>query len=123
MSNKMVDCIFCKIIAGEAPSNIIFENNEVVAFKPLNEVTKGHTLVIPKKHFENIFDIENEILEKLISTTKELSQKLLKDNDATGINLLHASGRDAQQSVFHFHLHIVPRYPNDGMDLWLREKL
>jgi len=119
----MNNCIFCKIIAKEAPSKIIFENGDVLALKPLREVSRGHTLIIPKKHFENIFDIKKDKLEKLIAVSKDLSEKLARENSATGINLLHASGKDAQQSVFHFHLHIVPRYENDGLDLWLREKL
>jgi len=120
---KNSKCIFCKIIAKEASSQIIFENEDILAFKPLEEVSKGHTLVVPKKHFENIFDIEKDKLEKLIAVSKDLSKKLAKENSATGINLLHASGKDAQQSVFHFHLHIIPRYEKDGLDLWLREKL
>lgn len=119
----MSNCIFCKIIAKETSSQIIFENEDILAFKPLEEVSRGHTLVVPKKHFENIFDIEKDNLEKLIAVSKNLSEKLVKENSATGINLLHASGKDAQQSVFHFHLHIVPRYEKDGLDLWLREKL
>lgn len=91
-STKNSKCIFCKIIAKEAPSKIIFENEDILAFKPLEEVSKGHTLVVPKKHFENIFDIEEDKLEKLIAVSKDLSEKLAKENGATGINLLHASG-------------------------------
>lgn len=119
----MNECIFCKIINKEVPAKIVFENNDILALVPKGEVSKGHTLIIPKKHFENIFDIDKNILEKLIAASKDLSEQLAKENNATGINLLHASGKDAQQSVFHFHLHIVPRYENDGLDLWLREKL
>lgn len=119
----MDNCIFCKIINKEAPVKIVFENDEILALVPKGEISKGHTLVIPKTHFENIFDIDKNILEKLIAVSKDLSETLTKENNATGINLLHASGKDAQQSVFHFHLHIVPRYENDGLDLWLREKL
>jgi len=119
----MKECIFCKIINKESPSKIVFENNDILAIAPKEEISKGHTLVIPKTHFENIFDIDKNILEKLIAVSKDLSATLAKENNATGINLLHASGKDAQQSVFHFHLHIVPRYENDGLDLWLREKL
>jgi histidine triad (HIT) family protein len=119
----MENCIFCKIINKKAPAKIVFENDDILALVPKGEISKGHTLVIPKKHFENIFDIDKNILEKLIAVSKDLSETLTKENNATGINLLHASGKDAQQSVFHFHFHIVPRYENDGLDLWLREKL
>lgn len=119
----MDNCIFCKINNKEAPAKIVFENDDILAFVPIKQVSKGHTLVVPKNHFENIFDINKNTLEKMIAVSKDLSGQLTKENNATGINLLHASGKDAQQSVFHFHLHIVPRYENDGLDLWLREKL
>lgn len=119
----MNNCIFCKINNKEAPAKIVFENDDILAFVPKEQVSKGHTLVVPKNHFENIFDIDKTTLEKLIAVSKDLSEQLIKENNATGINLLHASGKDAQQSVFHFHLHVVPRYENDGLDLWLREKL
>ena len=119
----MKECIFCEIVSKKASAKIIFENEIVLAFKPLHQISKGHTLVVPKKHFESIFDIDKDILEKLIAVSKDLSEQLVKEHNATGINLLHASGKDAQQSVFHFHFHIVPRYKNDGLDLWLREKL
>ncbi len=120
---NMNNCIFCKIIAKKAPAKIVFENEDILAFVPKEQVSKGHTLVVPRVHFENVFDIGKNILEKLIAVSKGLSEKLAKENNATGVNLLHASGKDAQQSVFHFHLHVVPRYENDGLDLWLREKL
>ena len=118
----MNECIFCKIINKKSPAKIILENDEILVLKPIKEVSKGHTLVIPKKHFKNIFDIDKNTLKKLIVISKDLSETLVKENNATGINLLHASGKDAQQSVFHFHLHIIPRYKNDRLDLWLREK-
>ena len=119
----MNNCIFCKIISKEAHAKIVFENEDILAFVPKEQVSKGHTLVVPRVHFENIFDIDKNTLEKLIAVSKDLSEQLAKENNATGVNLLHASGKDAQQSVFHFHLHVVPRHENDGLDLWLREKL
>ncbi len=119
----MKDCIFCKIVNKEVPAKVIFENDEFLAFPPIEQVSKGHTLLIPKKHFENIFDFESGSLERLMGIAQEIAKGLVEENDATGINLLHASGKDAQQSVFHFHLHIVPRYKDDGLDLWLRNKL
>ena len=119
----MNNCILCKINNKESPAKIVFENNDILAFIPRKPISKGHTLVITKKHFENIFDIDKNILAELFTVSKGLSEDLIKENTATGINLLHASGKDAQQSVFHFHLHIVPRYKNDGLDLWLRGKI
>lgn len=119
----MENCIFCKIINKKLTATIIFENDEFLAFKPINQISKGHTLLIPKKHQENIFDINIKSFERLAGVAQKLSKELVEINSASGINLLHASGKDAQQSVFHFHLHIVPRYKEDGLDLWLRNKL
>ena len=116
----MENCIFSKIIKGEVATQKVYENESVLAFISKEQVSKGHTLVIPKEHFENIFDISEKALAEVMAVSKELSQKYQMEFDATGINILHASGKDAQQSVFHFHIHIVPRYPNDGLDLWIK---
>ncbi|MBI4232574.1 HIT domain-containing protein [Candidatus Peregrinibacteria bacterium] len=113
-------CQFCKIIAGKAPASVVFENENLIAFSPLKEVSPGHTLLIPKRHFKDIFEMDEETMALLGVAAKELSELLTLKNSATGINILHASGKDAQQSVFHFHLHIVPRYPSDNLDLWLK---
>jgi histidine triad (HIT) family protein len=119
----MENCVFCKIVKKELPATIVFENDEFLAFYPLEQVTEGHTLVIPKKHFENVFDFESLSLERLMGVSQIVAKRLVDKNGATGINLLNASGKDAQQSVLHFHLHVVPRYKDDGLDLWLRNKL
>jgi len=113
-----MDCIFCKIVKGEAPAKKVYENEKVLAFLTIGPISRGHLLVIPKKHFENIFDIDEDYLKEIIFATKKISQKLKKNLKADGVNILHASGKDAQQSVFHFHLHLVPRYKNDGIDTW-----
>lgn len=122
-TTKYNNCVFCKIIKKELPSKVIFENEEFLAFLSTGPVSRGHTLLIPKKHFSDIFEFETKYLERLIGVAKKISKKLVKDNNATGINLLQSNGKDAQQSVFHFHLHIVPRYKKDGLDLWLKNKL
>jgi histidine triad (HIT) family protein len=119
----MENCVFCKIINKELPSSVFFESEEFLAFSPLDQVSKGHTLLIPKKHQADIFDIDKDSLQRLAGVAQELAKELVRVHGATGVNLLNASGKDAQQSVFHFHLHIVPRYENDGLDLWLRNKL
>jgi histidine triad (HIT) family protein len=119
----MDECIFCKIIDKQAPARIFYEDKRIIAFEPLNKVSKGHTLVVPKRHSKDIYDIPEGYLEKLVVVSKRLSLELSKENKATGINLLNANGKDAQQSVFHFHLHLIPRYPNDGLDLWVKNKL
>lgn len=116
-------CIFCKIISKEAPADIVFEDDSTLAFAAKDPVSKGHTLVIPKTHVENLFGISSQELASLGTTVQKVAVQL-KDNDkATGMNLLHASGKDAQQSVFHFHFHLVPRYLNDDLDLWIKQGL
>lgn len=119
----MQDCVFCRIVKKESPTVTRFENAVSLVFVPLDPVTKGHVLIIPKKHLQDIFDIDSATLMELVSVAQKVARDLVKENQATGINLLHASGKDAQQSVLHFHLHLVPRYPNDGLDLWLKNKL
>ncbi len=113
----MNDCIFCKIVKGDARSWKVFENESVYAFFDLNPVNEYHTLVIPKKHYENIFDVtENELVE-VIKVVKELA---VLYNDKLGIKnvqIINCSGREAQQDVFHMHIHIVPRYENDGQNV------
>lgn len=84
----------------------------------INPVSKGHCLVIPKKHFQDIFEIDKKYLEQIILAAKKISILLRKKLNATGINILQANGKDAQQSVFHFHMHLIPRYKNDSIDTW-----
>jgi histidine triad (HIT) family protein len=119
----MNNCVFCQIVRGKSPAKIIFEDKEIMAIAAKKPVSRGHTVVIPKNHFQNIFDIDNETFIQFARVLKKLSGKLVKENKATGINILHASGKDAQQSVFHLHFHLVPRYPHDGLNMWIKQKL
>ena len=114
----MEDCIFCKIVKGEIPSHKIYEDNEFLIFLDVNPKAEGHMLVIPKEHYVNIFDIPEEVLKNLIAITQKLAKKLKQSSGVDGINILHASDKSAQQSVFHFHIHLIPRYENDGLDMW-----
>ncbi len=116
----MVECSFCKIVIGKSPTNKIYENEKVLAFAPLKEniIAKGHMLVIPKKHYVDFYDIPKEELHHIVDAIKTISQKLKEKYNAEGINLLHASGKAAQQSCFHFHIHLIPRYKEDGLDTW-----
>jgi histidine triad (HIT) family protein len=116
----MDDCVFCKIVEGQVPSGRVYEDEHVAAFAPLEKdlLSKGHLLVVPKKHFENLYDITLDELTFIMRAVKLISKKLKESYGAEGVNLLHASGKAAQQSVFHFHLHLVPRYKDDGLDVW-----
>ena len=111
------NCVFCKIIKNKE-SLKIYENEKTICLLDINPISKGHCLVIPKEHFRDIFDIDDEYLKNIISVSKKVSTALKQKLGATGVNILHASGESAQQSVFHFHLHLIPRYKDDGLDTW-----
>lgn len=115
----MDNCVFCQIVARHAPACIVYEDDRVIAFTPIDAASAGHTLIAPKSHHENLADIPIELLNDIMAIAKSMAIDMLAKRGATGINLLHATGKDAQQSVPHFHLHVVPRYPHDGLDLWL----
>ena len=114
----MEECIFCKIINKEIPSFKIYENEFVLAFLDVNPIARGHTLVIPKRHFKDALDCEDKYLEEIIKAIKLISNHYRKVLDCTGINILNASGKSAEQSVFHTHFHIIPRFDNDGYKTW-----
>jgi len=110
-------CIFCNIVNGEIPSFKIFEDEDVLAFLDVNPVTRGHCLVIPKMHFESIFDIPEELLQKVIVSGKNISKKIKDVLQPDGIRLSQSNGEVAGQAIFHFHLHVIPRYKNDGLSM------
>jgi len=107
------DCLFCKIVKGQIPSMKIYEDTDCIAILDINPASKGHTLVIPKKHSLNIFDTDEEVLKKVIAVAKRLSENIKNKLNADGINILQNNGQQAGQIVQHFHLHIIPRYKND----------
>lgn len=111
----MEDCIFCKIVKGDIPSFKIYEDNDVFAFLDIKPATKGHALVIPKKHAENVFEISEDALQKVSVVAKKLSAKLKEILEADGIRLSQSNGKAAGQEVMHFHLHVIPRYADDGL--------
>lgn len=113
-----MDCIFCKIIKKEIPSLVVYEDNDIISIIPKEMEVYGHILILPKNHYVNLFDMPEDQLKKVVNVAQKLSLHLKETLDATGINLLHASGKDAGQSVGHFHLHIFPRFSNDNIDAW-----
>ncbi len=106
----MSNCIFCKIINGEIPSAKVFENEHVFAFLDLSQVTKGHTLIIPKVHKENLFELTPEIAKNMFEVVPSIAKALKETFNPLGLNLLNNNGEQAGQSVFHFHMHLIPRY-------------
>ena len=119
---KRKECGFCRIVNGEKESWTVYEDDLVKAFLDINPISEGHTLIISKKHYENIYDIPENILKRIVVVTKKLAKAYVCALNVKGVNVLHASGKEAQQSVFHFHLHLVPRHPNDGLDLWYKSQ-
>ena len=104
------DCIFCKIAAGEIPSRKIYEDKDLIAIMDLNPTSKGHSLIIPKEHCTNIYDIDEDIAAKVMKTAKKLATKMTVALNCDGFNLLQNNGETAGQTMFHFHMHLIPRY-------------
>ena len=107
---KKDDCIFCKIAAGEIPSRKIYEDKDLIAIMDLSPTSKGHSLIIPKEHYTNIYDIDEEIAGKVMKTAKKLATKMTVALNCDGFNLLQNNGETAGQTMFHFHMHLIPRY-------------
>ncbi|MFC4322162.1 HIT family protein [Litchfieldia salsa] len=106
----MSDCIFCKIIDGEIPCSKVYEDENVLAFLDISQVTKGHTLVIPKVHKKDIFELSPDLSSQIFSVVPKIAEAIKKEFEPIGLNLLNNNGEDAGQSVFHYHVHIIPRY-------------
>lgn len=109
------DCIFCKIIDGDIPSAKVYEDEKVYAFLDISQVTKGHTLVIPKTHTKNIYETPPEIASELFARIPKIAAAIKERYNPIGMNLLNNNEAPADQSVFHLHVHIIPRYgDSDG---------
>lgn len=108
--HKADDCIFCKIIAGDIPSSKVYENEHVAAFLDISQVTKGHTLVIPKTHIENVYEFTPELSKEYFEAVPKIARAIRDEFEPIGLNILNNNGEKAGQSVFHFHMHIIPRY-------------
>lgn len=115
-----MDCIFCKIVKGEIPSYKVYEDELILAFLDLNPVSVGHTLIIPKKHFENIKDIEDKVLFEINLRAKELSKVLEEKLFCEGISLCQNNGLG--QEIKHYHLHLIPRYQNDNLKFYVNDE-
>ncbi|REE97022.1 HIT family protein [Thermomonospora umbrina] len=115
----MDPCVFCRIVAGTEPAEIIHSDDASVAFLDITQATEGHTLVVPRRHRTDLTDIAPEEAASVMSAAVRVSHRLRERLRAPGINLWHASGETAWQSVFHFHVHVVPRYtPTDLVPPW-----
>ena len=116
MSENLTDCIFCKIVRKEIPASIIYEDGEVLAFLDIKPFSPGHTLVIPKRHFENIYDIPEDTIAQLYKVVKKMAVAVKNGIDTEGISIIQSNEMAGSQGIFHFHTHVIPRYFGDKMN-------
>lgn len=113
------DCIFCKIAAGDIPSNTVYEDERFRVILDLNPASKGHALILPKNHADDLFDLPGEDRAAVLSVAAKVAGAMKKALSCSGINIVQNNGESAGQTVKHFHLHIIPRYDGDSaMVLW-----
>lgn len=106
-------CVFCKIVEGIIPSYKIYEDDMLIAILDISQTTMGHTLVIPKKHYDNILDAPDDVLMHLSIVVRDLAKKITKNLNAKGVNILNNTNEVAGQTVNHLHVHVIPRYSKD----------
>ena len=119
MSNP---CIFCQIVDGSLPSHRIYEDMDVLAFLDIQQITSGHTIVIPKHHYDNFLSTPKQVMNQVMNVAQRIGQAQMQTLDAKGVNLLSNVLRAAGQSVFHFHVHVIPRYlPSDRLKITIQK--
>ena len=111
------DCIFCQIVSGDAPAQVVDEDDRTVSFMDISPATRGHALVIPRAHAADLHEIAAEDLAACMAAAQRLAGRVRERLGADGVNVLNACGRAAWQTVFHFHLHVIPRYEGDPLRL------
>lgn len=111
------DCIFCKIVAGELPATIVGEDERTISFMDISPATRGHALVIPREHSTDLLAVEREDLAAVGLAAQRLAGRMKQRLGADGVNLLNSCGAVAFQTVFHFHMHVIPRYEGDSLRL------
>jgi len=112
-----MDCIFCAIAEGRAPAEVIFEDEQTMAFMDINPANPGHTLVIPKQHMRDIYELDEEMATAVMRTAARVAKAIEAALQPDGLNLLQSNGRAGGQAVFHFHMHVIPRWYGDGLHL------
>ncbi|MGC8506537.1 MAG: HIT family protein [Thermoplasmata archaeon] len=119
------NCVFCDIAAGKLPSYKVYEDREILGFLDINPLAPGHTLIIPKKHYVDVFDIPADNLKSIAEVAQIIAKKIRESGLGQDVNLFNASGVSAEQSVFHFHIHVIPRNPTDsiGVHGWWNPKV
>jgi histidine triad (HIT) family protein len=114
------DCIFCAIAKGEGPATIVAQDDHTVAFMDIMPATRGHMLVIPRAHYTDLLSVDADALSATVQAAKAMAERVKVRLGADGVNLLNSCGRAAWQTVFHFHVHVIPRYDDDPLTLpWI----
>lgn len=111
---KKEDCIFCKIANGEIPSKTLYEDGDFRVILDLGPATKGHALILPKDHAANLYELPDELAQKVLPLAKKMAVQLKETLQCDGLNLVQNNGEVAGQTVHHFHMHLIPRYKGDG---------
>jgi histidine triad (HIT) family protein len=111
------DCLFCKIVAGDVPATRVREDDRTIAFMDINPATRGHLLVIPRAHARDLLEVPPDDLAACLEAAKDLAGRLVERLEADGVNLINSCGAAAWQTVFHFHVHVIPRYEADPLRL------
>jgi len=111
------DCLFCRIVAGDLPGQIVQSDERTVAFMDINPATRGHALVVPRRHARDLLEIEPAELAAVMAAAQSLARRVVDRLGAAGVNLLNSCGAPAWQTVFHFHVHVIPRYEGDPLRL------
>jgi histidine triad (HIT) family protein len=114
------DCLFCGIIAGDVPAEIVDSDEHTVAFLDINPATRGHSLVVPRRHSTDLMDVPEDDLVRTVSAARRLAARITKALNPDGFNVLNACRPAAWQTIFHYHLHVIPRYEDDPLKLpWI----
>ena len=117
-----MDCIFCKIVAGEIPCSKIYEDDLFIGFLDIKPIHKGHALIVPKKHFVNIFDTPQTEAQAIYSVAARVAAAVKEATGCDAINVIQNNGAESGQEVFHSHLHIIPRYKDDGLKFAIKHE-
>jgi histidine triad (HIT) family protein len=117
MPGRDPDCLFCKIVAAEVPATVVGEDERTLSFMDINPATRGHALVVPREHAADLLEIGQEDLAAVAAAAKRLAARAKEALGADGVNLINSCGAAAWQTVFHFHVHVIPRYRDDPLKL------
>ena len=121
---KMDHCIFCKIINGEIPSHVLYEDEQFKVILDVNPATKGHALILPKEHYANLYELPEETAADAMKLAQRMMRKMTEKLDCDGFNIVQNNGEAAGHTVFHFHMHIIPRYKGDNVHVeWIPGKI